>query len=264
MNEKINMSVDLSADGAGSTKRDIEQKAEQQERINNFRSIARKYFEFNFPINRKNEENYDDWLQIRQTFVRKVIKIPKIIVDQICEEEKQRALNIPESTFMSDQAYDKFVKSTSDLQMSHTGTLEEMRASNPGALAEYFGAFDFENVEGPLKNAQFIIVSKMIDGKSYEVGGTAYDITTGIRGERRAYVIFQKAFNFPGLGLAMLNSLIERAEEDNFSGIDLTTHKTPLGLGNIGFEYLPVLGDYGQVYYKKEIIDKESEIEKNA
>lgn len=238
---------------------DIE-KTDNLEKLNSFRMIARQHFEYFFPPTQKSEAWSEERTKIRRDLEGALETLPQGIADQICEEEKQRALNVPDSMFLSDQAFNRFMESTSEVQMVHIGNLKELRDNDPGALAEYFGEFNFRNVDNsPLELAQFIIASKEIDGKNHEVGGTAYRIETDRNGKKAAYVIFQRAFNFPGLGLGMLKNLIGRAKNDDFSAIDLTTLKFPRGLGNLGFKYTPMPWDYYKAYYHKEIVAEETE-----
>lgn len=150
-------------------------------------------------------------------------------ISQVVTEAAHRAYNLPDSMFISPEAMAKIEAKRSDYQIE-IGSSREISKK----LEDESQLDKFEFLEGYRsyfnRNHD---TNLMVAFKDDQVVGYSVLTTQG----PETHVEIQEALtDQPGLGLIMLKEVVDRAKQDGQKKICLSTNRTPLGLGNLGFE----------------------------
>lgn len=154
-------------------------------------------------------------------------KIP--IEDQIriANEEKINILNLPSGMNLSPKAMELVEQrwSTYRTEFAETSSLSEKQKEEAGRGIRW-------SYDGKL--------ALCYKGDT-PVGVSTYEVLRDeTSGRPYMHVTFQTASrDEPGAGLSMLDQLVMSAKEQGLSYVTLETKKQPLGLGNLGFHFVP-------------------------
>lgn len=144
----------------------------------------------------------------------------------LLERAKQEVYDLPESMFMLKEAFARFEKHISKYQFHCGDGAEISRIAR--SLPENKNYTDLAG-----KHADRVMRYGVAVADGQIVGETKYkDQPGGV-----LTIEYQNAqAAYPGVGLGMLQEISEMARTQGYKFIRLTTTRTPLGLGNLGFE----------------------------
>lgn len=193
--------------------------------------IVRDYFSFLYQSGRNAEspafqEKKNEFLGLceRAEFIPKLGEIIKL--------EKMQVLGLPNSLFLSEKAWEKFLERTKDYKVVFGGNSEFKKLVEEKKSL----ALEFEKILGPRRIADYDHYAFCYEGEDlicvivFNVGKNALDISYSFSSEDK-----------PGAGLYTLREIINNYDNpDTPRTTTVDTLKRPLGLGNIGFEYVDI------------------------
>ncbi|MDD3773994.1 MAG: GNAT family N-acetyltransferase [Patescibacteria group bacterium] len=197
-------------------------KISQEQKFIDLKNVCFSYFD-NYFANNFNDE---DKINLRNEIYYLSENVPAVILDHIIIEAKRQGLNIPESTFLSDEAFEKIKKSWEQYKF-----LINIFNKFPKQIKKEISELNPKGFSDPDED----FVAALIDNQV--VGYTRFQSGFGERIDDISIIYQRGKLEHPGVGLGMLNELITKAKQLGYKYIHLSTDRIPKGLGNLGFHF---------------------------
>lgn len=180
--------------------------------------------------------------RFRTTFLQTSLDKNRTIA--IIEKARCAAFKLPQSMFLSPEAFDKFEEEMAGYQFI-TGDTHEIRETLGKLPKNQAPLTDDERTDVGSRYAVAINDGKVVGTTSYEPKpglGIEVSYQTGSR-------------EHPGAGLGLLRKIVEESRMEGAHYVILRTFRTPLGLGNLGFKPWTD-ADYPEIpYYKLDLTE---------